>query len=80
VRVFEFFDDTYVVKLNVQILIHALESSTNGDVVLQFDCYLGIDQSFEEAKEVSWLEDYVSSVCCANLIAMATTYLKNNIV
>jgi len=52
-RVFEFFDDTYIVQLNVQILIHALESSTNGDVVLQLDCYLGVDQSFEEAKEVS---------------------------
>jgi len=42
-RVFEFLNDTYVIKLDVQVLIHALESSADGDVVLQFDRHLCVD-------------------------------------
>ena len=54
-RVFEFFNDTYVVKLDIQVLIHALESSADRDVVLQFDRYLCVDQGLEEAMySVSW--------------------------
>jgi hypothetical protein len=49
VRVFNFFDDCYIVKLDVQVLVHALQCSSYGDIVFEFDCDFVIDQSLEKA-------------------------------
>lgn len=48
-RVFDVVQDTNVVQLDVQVLVHTLESSPDRDVILEFDGHLMIDQRLEEA-------------------------------
>ena len=50
-RVLQLLHNRNVVQLDVQVLVHALESSSYRNVVFQFHCDFVIDQSFEEAEE-----------------------------
>lgn len=47
-RVFEFFNDLYVVKLDIQELINGFQSATNGDVVLEFYRDFMVHECFEK--------------------------------
>jgi hypothetical protein len=49
VRVLELVDDGDVLELDVEELVHALEGSADGDVVLELDGDLVVDEGFEEA-------------------------------
>ena len=40
-----------IVQLDIQVLIHALQRSADGDVIFQFDGDFVVDESFEEAEE-----------------------------
>ena len=48
-RVLHLVDNAYVVQFDVQKLIHALQRSLDGDVVLQLNGDLMVDEGFEEA-------------------------------
>lgn len=48
-RVLELIDNLYVVELNVEILIDALEGASDLDVVLELDRHLVVDERLEEA-------------------------------
>jgi hypothetical protein len=43
VRVLDLLDDADVFKLDVEILVHALERAADLDVVLELDCDLVVD-------------------------------------
>lgn len=49
--VLELFHHRNIVQLNVQVLIHTLQCPSNGDVVLELDRDLMIDQGLEKAEE-----------------------------
>lgn len=51
VRVFDLFNHSDIVQLDVQVLIHALEGTANGDIVLKLYCDFAVDERFEEAIE-----------------------------
>jgi hypothetical protein len=48
-RVFHLLNHRDVLKLNVQVLIHALKRSADRDVVFELDRDLVVDESLEEA-------------------------------
>lgn len=50
-RILQFLDHRNVVELDVQVLIHALQSASDGDVILELDSDLMIHQRLEEAEE-----------------------------
>ena len=47
--VFDLFDDFNIIKLNIQKLIHRLESAANRYIVFELNRHLMIDKSLEEA-------------------------------
>jgi len=47
--VFDIVENHNVVQLDVQVLIHALKSSSYRNVILELDCDFVIDQGLEEA-------------------------------
>jgi hypothetical protein len=49
-RILDIIDDTDIIEFNVEILVDALESTTNLDVVLELDCDLMVDKRLEEAE------------------------------
>ncbi len=50
VRVLELIYDRNVIKLDVQVLIHALEGAAQANVVLQLNGDLMVNQSLEKAR------------------------------
>ena len=48
--VLELFDNLDIVKLDVEILVHALEDALELDVVLELDGDLVVDKGLEEAE------------------------------
>lgn len=51
VWVFHLFNHSNIIKLDIQVLIHALQCPPDRDIVLQFDGDLMVDQRLEEAEE-----------------------------
>jgi hypothetical protein len=49
VRIAQLVDDGYILKLDVQELVHALQRPAYGHIVLELDGDLVIDEGFEEA-------------------------------
>lgn len=47
--VFDIVQDHYIIQLDIQILIHALQGSANGNVVFELDRHFVVHQRFEEA-------------------------------
>ena len=70
--VFDVLHDCDIVQLDVQVLIHALQCSSDGYVVLQFDGDLMIDERLEKA-----VADEISKVHCI-IARRFQTYLKNS--
>lgn len=54
-RVLDLFHDHDIIKLDIQILVHTLESSSDGNVILQLDGHLLRDERLEEAMIVNVL-------------------------
>jgi hypothetical protein len=52
-RVFYLLNNTNIIQLDIQILIHTLQRSSYLDVVLQLDCNFVIHKGFEETVSVS---------------------------
>jgi hypothetical protein len=50
VRISQFIDDRYILQLDVEELIHALESPLYRHIIFKLDGDLVIDESFEEAR------------------------------
>lgn len=57
VRVFDFFVNTDVVQLDVEVLVDALEGPHDFDVVFQLDSDLLVDEGFEEASSCGRVSD-----------------------
>ena len=55
--VFQFFHDFDIVKLDVQELIHRLEGTADGNVILKLDRDLLLDKGFEETGRVIYISD-----------------------
>lgn len=49
-RILDLLDDLHILQLDVEELVHALESAADGDVVLELDGDFGVDEGFEEAE------------------------------
>jgi hypothetical protein len=54
VRVPQLVDDGYVFQLDVQELVHALQSASNRHIVFELNGDLVVDESFEEARTLAW--------------------------
>ena len=73
-RIFELFDYSNVVQLDIKVLVHALQGALYGDIILEFDGDLAVDKRLEEA-----------SFCQLALVQMrlpsngCQTHLKNSI-
>src|ERR1700712_3371240 len=50
-RILHLFHHRDVIQLDVQVLIHALQGASDGDVVLELDSDLVVDQRLEEAEK-----------------------------
>ena len=50
-RIFELFHYLDIIQFDVEVLVDRLEDTSYGDVVLQLDRHLMIDEGFEEADE-----------------------------
>lgn len=74
-RVFELFDHSDIVELDIQVLIHALQSTLDGDIILQFDRDLAIDKRLEETSSCQ-LPMTLLSLSGSN---SRGTHLKNSI-
>lgn len=48
-RILELLDDLYIVQLDVEVLVDALQRATDLDVILKLDSYLVVDERLEEA-------------------------------
>lgn len=60
-RVLELLDDLYVVQLDVEVLVDALQRAADLDVVLELDSYLVVDERLEEAMGLGLLVSSRSS-------------------
>lgn len=73
VRVLDLLHDLDVVKLDVEVLIHALEGSLELDVVLELHGDLVVDEGLEKARElrsVLRLSASLAAVCfCRGVFA-----------
>jgi hypothetical protein len=50
VRIFQLIHDSYILQLDVQELVHALQRPPYRHIVLKLDRDLVIDEGFEEAR------------------------------
>ena len=64
-RVFEVFQHCYIVQLDVQILVHALQCSSDGDVILELDRHFSIYQRLEKAFRRKFRARQVVSIGCS---------------
>lgn len=49
--VFQLIENSDIIEFDIQILIHALQSTANGDVIFEFNSDRVIHKGFEEAEE-----------------------------
>ena len=49
--VFDILQDSDVIQLDVQVLIHALQRAPYRDIILELDCDFMVDERLEEAGE-----------------------------